>query len=221
MINNVIYIGAGETATYDVRVIDRTTGAPYILPVDKGDSIGNAILSFVVRPSVYSKSAEPILKKYIWLCADDVGEDLNIPSDIDCGDYLRLETTIVYDYVEAEWTNDYGFNGGAQPAIKALYKKLSSDGSKYEYRYYDSAAENDGTDYYMWKPYDFRITFPFYHEDTIELAPKQYKYELTLFAGPNLTIVDDGAGKKSLKNFNYKEILLSPTDFIVEGTLSE
>lgn len=216
IINNVIYIGGGETATYDVKVIDRTTGAPYILPVDKGDTIGNAIISFVVRPSVYGKTTEPVIKKYIWLCADDAGEDLNIPADIDCGDYLRLDTNVIYNYVADDWDDNYTFNGRTQPEIKALYKKLASDGKSYEYRYYDPTAESD-----KWKPYEFRITFPFYHEDTVNLAPKQYKYEVTLFAGPNLTIFDDGEGRKSLKNFNYKEILLSHTDFIVEGTLSE
>lgn len=220
IVNNVIYLGAGETATYDVRVIDRSTGAPYILPVDKGETIGNAIISFVVRPSVYSKSSDPVIKKYIWLCATD-NENIVIPDDIECNDYLRLDTTVIYDYVESDWSNGYGFNGGTQPQIKALYKKLLSDGSGYEYRFFDASAEDDGTDYYMWKTYDFRITFPFYYEDTIGLAPKQYKYDVALFAGPNLTISDDGDGKKSLKNFNYKEILLSPTDFIVEGTLSE
>ena len=224
IINDVIYLGAGETPTYDVRVIDRATGAPYILPVDnqlyQDSPVGNVIISFVVRPSVYTKSTEPIMKKYIWLCADDAGENLVIPDDIECGDYLRLDTTVIYDYKDPDWDNDYGFVGDTQPRIKALYKKLASDGRGYEYRFYDASAEDDGADS-KWKPYEFRITFPFQYEDTISLVPKQYKYEITLYAGPNLTISDDGDGKKSLKNFIYKEILLSPTDFIVEGTLSE
>lgn len=225
IINNVIYIGAGETATYDVKVIDRATGAPYILPVDnqkfQDTPVGNAIVSFIVRPSVYGKTAEPVIKKYIWLCADDAGENSNIPDDIECGNYLRLDTNVIYDYTEDLWSNEYKFDGGKQPATKALYKKELSDGSGYEYRYYDVNAEDDGTDDYMWKPYEFRLTFPFQYEDTISVVPKQYKYEVTLYAGPNLQISDDGDGKKSLKNITYKEIFLSHTDFIVEGTLSE
>jgi hypothetical protein len=194
IINNVIYIGAGETATYDVRVIDRSTGAPYILPVD---NTNNVVISFVVRPSVYGKSADPVIKKYIILKED-----------------LKLDTNIIYDYVATDWDDEYTFQGGTQPAIKAVYKRLLPDGSGYEYRHYDPDAETD-----KWKPYEFRLTFPFYHEDTIDLAPKQYKYEIALFAGPELTIVGDE--KKSLHNFNYKEILMSHTDFIVEGALSE
>ena len=194
IINNVIYIGAGETATYDVRVIDRSTGAPYILPVD---NTNNVVISFVVRPSVYGKSADPIIKKYVILKED-----------------LKLDTNIIYDYASTDWDDEYTFRGGTQPAIKAVYKRLLPDGSGYEYRYYDPEAETD-----KWKPYEFRLTFPFYHEDTIDLAPKQYKYEIALFAGPELTVVGDE--KKSLQNFNYKEILMSHTDFIVEGALSE
>ena len=212
----MIYIGAGETATYDVRVIDRSTGAPYILPVDKGDAVSNIIISFVVRPSVYNRSADPVIKKYIWLYSNDD----NNPEDISFNRYIKLDTNIIYPYEfsqnpeDNQWSDDYTFKGGTQPAIKALYKRLLPDGSGYEYRYYDPQATSD-----KWKPYEFRLTFPFYHEDTNELAPKQYKYELTLYAGPDLTIVGDE--KKSLQNFNYKEILQSPTDFIVEGTLSE
>ena len=190
----MIYIGAGETATYDVRVIDRSTGAPYILPVD---NTNNVVISFVVRPSVYGKSADPVIKKYVILKED-----------------LKLDTNIIYDYASTDWDDEYTFKGGTQPAIKAVYKRLLPDGSGYEYRYYDPEAETD-----KWKPYEFRLTFPFYHEDTIDLAPKQYKYEIALYAGPELTIVGDE--KKSLQNFNYKEILMSHTDFIVEGALSE
>ena len=194
IINNVIYIGAGETATYDVKVIDRSTGAPYIVPV----GIGRVLVSFVVRPSVYDKTKDAVIKKFIWL-----------------DDALLLDDSVIYDYKDAEWDDDYDFRGN-QPKVKAVYKKPSSDGSGYEYRYYDPEAESD-----KWVPYEFRLVFPFYHEDTAELAPKQYKYELTLFAGQNLAVLDDDNGKKSLQNINYKEILQSHTDFIVEGTLSE
>lgn len=195
IINNVIYIGAGETATYDVRVIDRSTGAPYILPV----GVGRAIVSFVVKPSAYGKTNESVIKKYIWV-----------------NENLLMDDSGVYEYKEEYWSDDYGFDGDTQPKTKAVYKKLLPDASGYEYRYYDPEGESE-----KWIPYDFRLVFPFYHEDTNDLNPKQYKYELTLFAGPNLDISDDGEGKKSLKNFNYKEILQSHTDFIVEGTLSE
>jgi hypothetical protein len=198
IINNVINIGAGETATYDVKVIDRSTGAPYILPVDRNN---NVVVSFVVRPNVYARTADPVIKKYIVLT-----------------DEIKLDTKNIYDYDDDTWDNDYEF-GVDQPDIKAVYRKRVSGGDGYEYRYYDANAEDDGTEDYMWKPYEFRLIFPFYHEDTIGLAPKQYKYEISLFAGPNLSIVGDE--HKSLKDFNYKEILLSPTDFIVEGTLSE
>jgi hypothetical protein len=195
IINNVIYIGAGETATYDVRVIDRSTGAPYIIPA----GLEKPLVSFVVRPSVYGKTSEAVIKKYIWI-----------------KDELLLDDSVIYDYDGEDWEDDYGFKGDTQPKVKAVYKKKLSDNSGYEYRYYDPEAEED-----KWKVYDFRLVFPFYHEDTIDMAPKQYKYEITLFAGPNLQISDDGEGKKSLKNFNYKEILQSHSDFIVEGTLSE
>ena len=173
----------------------------------------NVILSFVVRPNVYTKNVEPVMKKYIWVYAEKK-EGFEPPEGLDVNKYLKLDTTQIFDYVEDMWSDSYGFQGGTQPAIKAVYKKLLSDGSGYEYRYYDPEAETD-----KWRPYEFRITFPFTHEDTIGLAPKQYKYELTLYAGPTLTIVGDE--KKSLQNFNYKEILQSHTDFIVEGTLSE
>ena len=194
IINNVVYIGAGETATYDVKVIDRSTGAPYIVPV----GIGKVLLSFVVRPSVYDKTKDAVIKKYIWL-------DTN----------LLLDDSVIYEYKNSEWDDDYEFGDG-QPQVRAVYRKPSSDGSGYEYRYYDPEAESD-----KWVPYEFRIVFPFYHEDTVNLAPKQYKYELTLYAGQTLAVSDDGDGKKSLKNISYKEILQSHTDFIVEGTLSE
>lgn len=211
IVNNVIYMSPGETPTYDVKAMDRSTGAPYVLPVDRYDAtaFSNIVISFVVKDSTYDRDETSVLKKYIW----------KVKEDEQISDVVLLSTESIYEYNDDVWSNDYTFDGGQQPHDgKILYRRKVN--GMYDYRYYDSSIVSDGEDN-QWIPYEFRIVFPFQYEDTNDIIAKQYKYEVTLYAGADLKIVEDKKGNKQLENIVYKEVFLQPTDFILEGTTSE
>lgn len=206
IVNNNISITRGETATYNVRLIDKTTGAPFILP-----QLSRAIVSFGVRRSDYIKDGFAI-KKHLWLCGVD--EDLtNKPGEIDCSDQVKLDTTIVYEYDNRNtaWDTDYDFigeDGTRQPKdIKALYKYRLTDGT-YEYKYWTGSE---------WKPYEFVIRFPFLYQDTAQLSPKSYKYSMTIYGGNNLKITDGEIDKDTI---DYKKPLVD-AEFIVGADINE
>ena len=215
IVNNNISITRGETATYNVKVIDKTTGAPFILP-----KLSKAIISFGVRRSDYIKDGFAI-KKYLWLCG--LNEDLtNKPEQLDCEDIIKLDTTIIYEYnsKDTAWSADYNFigaDGSKQPNdIKALFKYKLSDGT-WQYKANIPTLDDNGTYKPNWVDYSFTIKFPFLYADTSTLSPKSYKYSMTIYGGNELTIED---GKIKEDTISYKKPLVD-ANFIVEADINE
>ena len=215
IVNNNISITRGETATYNVKVIDKTTGAPFILT-----QLSKAIISFGVRRSDYIKDGFAI-KKYLWLCG--LNEDLtNKPEQLDCEDIIKLDTTIIYEYnsKDTAWSADYNFigaDGSKQPNdIKALFKYKLSDGT-WQYKANIPTLNNEGAYTPNWVDYSFIIKFPFLYTDTSTLSPKSYKYSMTIYGGNDLTIE---AGKIKEDTISYKKPLVD-ANFIVEADINE
>lgn len=202
IINNNIYIIQGETATYNQRVINKTTGAPYII----ADGINNPYIAFVVRPSIYTKKDAYVFKAYL-----------------DCSNIKKFTSNEILNYNEPgtdelEWTDD------TVGETDRLYRKFYQGDTTY--RYYDpEKVYVDGT---HWHPYEFRITFTFPYADgqkgsnliggTSTMEAKTYKYDITLFGG---SLKDDVKHGEIPIIIDYKEPLLKAADFVVEGSNSE
>ena len=224
IVNNNISITRGETATYNVKLIDKTTGAPYILPsevwVDKEEvdteDINKFIIVFSVRRSDYIKDGYAI-KKFLWLCGiDDTAE---LPEEqYRCNDVILLDDTKIYDYDSSEtlWSPDYDFTGNNQPDnIKALFRAKLADGT---YQYKANIPVKSGNTYTPnWVDYSFTIRFPFLYQDTATLSPKSYKYSMTIYGGSNLTIED---GKIKEDTIDFKKPIVD-ADFIVGADINE
>lgn len=212
IVNNNIHIARGETATYNVRVIDKATGAPFILPknVSTGQTETESLKSdnflavFSVRKSDYIKDGYAI-KKYLWFCGFGGVSD---STQHDCSnDITLLESTEILEYKQSVWLDT--FPGEAE---KILYKRSTATGG-YDYRYWDpSQTALDGT---HWIPYEFVIRFPFLYQDTSTLSPKAYKYAMTIYGGNNLQVTSEG-----LVGIDYKKPLVD-AQFIVEADINE
>lgn len=215
IVNNNISITRGETATYNVKVIDETTGAPFILP-----DLERAIISFGVRRSDYINDGFAI-KKILWICGldDDIS---NNPDEINCTYQIKLDTTIIYDYDSSQeaWSSSYDFIGAdgiAQPNDKkALFRYKLSDG-KYQYKANLPVKQEGGSYIPNWVDYNFVIRFPFLYTDTATLSPKSYKYSITIYGGNNLEVVD---GKINEDTIDYKKPLVN-ANFILEADINE
>lgn len=223
IVNNNISITRGETATYNVKVIDKITGAPFILPpsidvpTDVSDTteLSKFVIVFSVRRSDYIKDGYAI-KKILWLCGVDDVTNLP-PEQYKCTDVILLEDSKIYNYLDATWDPNYFGESGTRldpetgeyqhNSIKACYRKKLPDGT-YEYKYWNETE---------WIPYSFTIRFPFLYNDTATLSPKSYKYSMTIYGGNNLTIED---GKILENTIDYKKPLVD-ANFIVEADINE
>ena len=194
IVNNKIYIGRGETPTYDVSVIDVDSGAPFIIPV----GVKKPVIEFIVRPSIYDREDDYAFRTYI-----------------DVKNVRRFDSDVPVEYVDPDdaWDND---NKPAEKDINKLFR-LKIDDKTYEYRYYDESLDDDGKDS-RWVKYDFRITFQFPYHATRLMDSKTYKYEVVLF---DAEIAEDETGSTYLKDIIFKKFLRNATDFIVDGSLSE
>lgn len=208
IVNNNIYITRGETDTYNAKVIDKDTGAPFVLPKDFLTSDTKKFLvQFSVRRSEYVKDGSAI-KKYIWLSGfngTQDGEQYDISKDI-----ALLNSTEVIDLPEGGDWKDYPMYNEDKELIypitdNVLYRRKTALNT-YDYRYYDGKE---------WKPYSFVIKFPFLYRDTAELAPKAYKYAMTIYGGNNLVITNDG-----IQGIDYKKPLVD-AQFVVEADINE
>lgn len=225
IVNNNILITRGETATYNVKLIDKATGAPFILPPsvydpseeDNTHEISKFVIVFGVRRSDYIKDGYAV-KKILWLCGiDDV---TNLPEEqYKCTDVILLDDTKIYNYLDDIWDPDYFGDSGERLDPDTLdvqlktrnvcYRKKLTDGA-YEYRYWNTETNT-------WTPYSFTIRFPFLYSDTAALSPKSYKYAMTIYGGNNLEIVD---GKLNENTIDYKKPLVD-AQFIVEADINE
>lgn len=207
IVNNRIYIARGETPTYDVDVIDVDTGAPFVLP----SGYVKPVIEFVVRPSVYNRKEDYVMRCYL-----DYSAKL---AEHNFGD------TEIQDYEDVDWNNNYNFTAYNQPQNALFRKRIASGVDEWEYRYYNPNATGTGNSY-KWIEYKFNIKFQFPYEATSLMEPKTYKYEVTLFSGeitpagvsPIIMPPSDGY---ELTNISLKKPLLEATDFIVGGSLSE
>ena len=201
IVNNNIYITRGETDTYKSRIIDKATGAPFVLPKISvtGEEITKFLVQFTVRKSEYSRDDADI-RKFLWLRGFT---DTNDENQYDgSNDIAMLDKTTWIEYPGDYW----GDTGDVfVPEINVLYRRKTELGL-YDYAYYDGSK---------WVPYTFSMSFPFLYTDTAELAPKAYKYSMTLYGGNNLSITSD-----CLTGIDYKKPLVS-AQFIVEADTND
>jgi hypothetical protein len=203
IVNNRIYIVRGETPTYDVSVINKDNGAPFVVL----EKFLNPTIDFVVRPSVYSRDDEYVFRAYLKM--------KNIH---------KFPTEEIVDYpVDGPWDNSVTPVPGNE---QKLHRRTvaTATGNVYEYSYYA-----DG----KWVRYEFRITFMFPHYATKVMEPKTYQYEVTLLGGnvkvghdgkdisSDLETTQATAFDKLPIDVVYKKPLLDPTDFVVGGSMSE
>ena len=198
IVNNKITIGKGETPTYEVSVIDRETGVPFMLPVLPDNPDRKWIVEFIVRSSIYNRDDDYVFKALL------LRNDKQFKTD-------KVET---YNYDSQEqnmWSPTYVFGNQDQ---NALCRKETEKGSGvWEYRYFENGE---------WIPYEFKIKFMFPYEYTSKMASKTYKYEIVLFGGTTDKPIEDLVYDAELPiNIEYKKFLLNSTDFEVGGSLSE
>lgn len=199
VVNNNIYITRGETATYNVRVIDKFTGAPFVLPKKQEDTdLNKFMILFGVRRSDYIKDGYAF-KKYLEITSDN---------------FVLLNDTVVLPY-GSETGNDIWDNNLTveNPVEKVLYKRKTATGG-YDYRYWDPNKTDEETATH-WIPYEFVIRFPFTYNDTASLTPKAYKYAMTIYGGSDLRVTQDG-----LEGIDYKKPLVD-ANFIVEADIND
>lgn len=114
IVNNNIEILRGETATYDVNVIDDQTGYPFTV-----DGITNPYIEFTVKKSVYDK--DPIYRNYIDMSSvagigpytTDHTEDVLEDADATTADQnvlYYMKDTKKYYYSDGTNWHEYVFN---------------------------------------------------------------------------------------------------------------
>lgn len=206
IVNDKIQLTRGETPTYNVRVINKETGAPFTI----SPYINNPVVEFVVRPSIYSRESEFVFKAYLD-CA-------HLPKlEFDAVESLRYENDTL-DVLNDTETPSTGENG-------ILYY-INAGGGERGYAYYDGST---------WKEYEFRLLFQFPYWATSVMEPKTYAYQVTLLGGVLRTdafdtgksLVDEKGNIVGRANsdipivIDYNKPLLDPTEFTVGGSVSE
>lgn len=188
IVNDKIYISQGETPTYDVNVYDKKTGIPFMLPSE----MQNPIIEFIVRPSVYNRDDDFVLRKYL-----------------DFSSYKRFDyvPTVIEEIPEVS-IND--IENDVSPSTENMNKLhiYSHNGIK-DYYYYENSS---------WVKYVFNITFKMNYASTSKMEAKTYKYEVVLF---DATPKYQDSELIGLEDIAHKKFLLEATDFIVGGSLSE
>lgn len=200
IINDNITIVQGETPTHNRAVIDKDTGAPYI--ISKG--INNPYIEFIVRPSVYTKKNDYVFKAYL-----------------DCSNIKRFDEIV--DYNDVLWTDE-------EPSdTSKLYRRNFNGDYDYRY-WDSEKTYDDGTHWHPYEfritftfPYaDGQVKRG---EETIlksggtsVMEAKTYKYDITLFGGIKKAEFNPGEIPIII---DYKKPLLTAANFIVEGSASE
>lgn len=192
IVNNKIYIGRGETPTYDVLVANRD-GSPFKIFKTARDVEGDkTYIEFVVRKSIYS-------------------DDITFRYFIDQKDkkVFDSDTIILVD----------SFVGLGQPEVEFInhlhhtyYIDIVTKEEVNQYKYWDTDK---------WVDYEFRLTFPFQYGDTAHLENKTYWYEVTLMKGVLKNPLPDNNKEFPYTSISYKKILQDPMEFILGGSISE
>jgi len=116
IVNNNIEILRGETATYDVNVIDDKNGYPYTV-----ENINNPYIEFTVKKTVYDK--DPVFRTYLSMSSvAGIGPFVNVserikPNLIDADATLAtvnvlyyMEEEQKYYYSDGTTWHEYNFN---------------------------------------------------------------------------------------------------------------
>lgn len=201
IVNNRIYIAKGETPTYSARIIDKDTGAPFIIDKaiaqNKDGSARIVVIEFVVRDSAYSRDDDKRIRKHLIL-----GQDISY--------HMFDDTEIVV----------YPGTPSFPQGIPVWDRTPPLSGNENRLHRYTDKGDNfycrwTGSE---WIDYDFDFNTTFTYSETTTMEPKTYKYEIALLAGKRN--YDALPGELPII-VEFKKQLLSLTDFIVEGSISE
>ena len=208
IVNNKIFISQGETPTYSARVIDKDSGAPFMIDKaialkrndDGSYSVRTIIIEFVVRDSVYSRNDDKRIRKYLILKPE---ESYHMFDDLEIIPYAG---TPEFENDEIIWDDTYV----PEEANKNRLHRYES----YEDNFYCRYDETNN----KWVTYDFNVNVTFMYSETSVMEPKTYKYEIALLAGNNKEHPVPGEIPITIE---FKKPLLGLTDFTVEGSISE
>lgn len=202
IVNNKIFIAQGETPTYSARVIDKDSGAPFIIDksmaLDSNNNPRTIVVEFVVRDSAYSRDEDKRIRRHLILQPEvsyHVFDDLEIVPFLGMPNFEN-DKIIWGDYVPTEENKN------------RLHRYTTYDDNFY-CRYDEDSGE--------WLDYDFGFNVTFTYDETSVMEPKTYKYEIALFAG---NLKDAAPGEIPI-TIEFKKRLLDLTDFTVEGSISE
>ena len=205
IVNNKIFIAKGETPTYSARLIDRETGAPFIIDkniaLNQNNSVRTIIIEFVVRDSVYSSGADKRIRKYLILKPE---QSYHMFDDSKIAVYKGTPQFLADD--EIVWDDTYKPETGNENRLH-VYESYDD---KF-YARYDVEAQK-------WITYNFEFNVTFLYSETSVMEPKTYKYEIALLAGNDK--LDPIPGDIPI-TIEFKKPLLGLTDFTVEGSISE
>lgn len=162
------------------------------IPYMVSDDIETPIVEFIVRPSLYAKDADYNLKKY---------KDF---SDIKKFSFIPKKMEEIPSVTINEIETNYKPSTGHENELHVY-----SHDNVNEFYYWDGSK---------WNKYVFNINFKMEYDYTSKMEAKTYKYEVVIF---DATPVKDGEEIIRIDNIKYKKPLLSATDFIVEGSMSD
>lgn len=201
VVNNKITIGRGETSDYTLNVKYYQDGNPYTL---KGSSDVDFIAVFTVKENTNSTttSTAPIII------------ELRTNGN---GDYPVFEEEFIYNDTlkHLDLSDDANKALATEDRLGQIFidsEKTAND--TVIHKYYYVINSQDG---YSWKELKpFVLKFKLSYDVTSILEPKRYVYDVNILWG------NWKEGEHVLDNFNIagKQILISPTDFIVEASLS-
>lgn len=204
IVNNKIFIAQGETPTYSARVIDKDSGAPFMIDkamaLNADNSVRTIIVEFVVRDSAYSRDDDKRIRRHLILKPD---ESYHMFDDLEIIPYGGVPQFVDGDII---WDDTYV----PDEANKNRLHRYES----YEDNFYCRYDETNN----KWVTYDFNVNVTFMYSETSVMEPKTYKYEIALFAGNRKTNPVPGEIPITIE---FKKRLLDLTDFTVEGSISE
>lgn len=148
---------------------------------------------FMILSGIENPYIQFTVKKSLY---DSTENLINIFTDV--SDKHVFPTSDVVDYDEEDWDDLIGPKIGDE--LK-LHRKLND----LTYAYYESGE---------WIMYEFILTFPLERQYTDQLESREYWYDIALLGGE----LQEGDVPV---NVQYKQVLLKPNYFIVEGSVSE
>lgn len=211
--NNIIKLPRGETGTFKYCGIQRS-GEPYILsPMvhpDRAtaDRIDYAVLAFIVKTGT---NGDIVLEKYYDLEAAPMFDG---KTDYTRHGYHKFTSSIIDTETLKSGVSaalDEASNG-----IFKVYKDPITGGFVHVITTKDGSLEL--------APYSFNVVLSIDYNDTIELEPKEYIYELVAYFGnltdAEITAMDTGDILTGfpLKSVVVKDVFINVQKFILEDS---